>query len=202
MARGRFTALELHALKAVYASSRAIVSWRIAEMTVFVALLRAVNVGGTGMLPMKVLAGMCADLGFDNVRTYIQSGNVVFRSRLSGQRVQASLEKVLAAHMGKKIDVIVRDAADLRRVLEANPFPDAEPAKVAVAFCSAPVQKKVFDAVVAPGGEQIVAGREEVYIYYPDGMGRSKLKFPKTEGFATVRNINTVSRLVIMTEET
>jgi uncharacterized protein (DUF1697 family) len=170
-------------------------------MTVFVALLRAVNVGGTGMLPMKVLAGMCADLGFDNVRTYIQSGNVVFRSRLPGPRVQAALEQVLTAHMGKKIDVIVRDAAEMRRVLKANPFPDAEPSRVAVAFCSAPVQKKLFDAVVAPGGEQVVASRQEVYIFYPDGMGRSKLKFPKTDGFATVRNINTVARLVSMMEE-
>jgi uncharacterized protein (DUF1697 family) len=170
-------------------------------MTVFVALLRAVNVGGTGKLPMKVLAGMCTELGFEDVRTYIQSGNVVFRSRLSGARVQSSLERVLTAHMGKKIDVIVRDAPEMRRVLKANPFRDAQPSKIAVAFCSVPVQKELFEAVVAPGGEQIVAGRQEVYIYYPDGMGRSKLKFPKTGGFATVRNINTVSRLVAMTGE-
>lgn len=170
-------------------------------MTVFVALLRGVNVGGTGMLPMKVLAGMCTELGYENVRTYIQSGNVVLRSRLSGARVQASLERVLTSHMGKKIDVIVRDAADMRRVLKANPFRDAQPSKVAVAFCSVPVQKKLFEAVVAPGGEQIVAGSQEVYIYYPDGMGRSKLKFPRIEGFATVRNINTVTRLVAMTDE-
>jgi uncharacterized protein (DUF1697 family) len=84
---------------------------------------------------------------------------------------------------------------------EGQPVSEAEPAKVAVAFCSVPVQKRLFEAVVAPGGEQIVAGRQEVYIHYPDGMGRSKLKLPKTEGFATVRNINTVSRLVGMTDE-
>jgi uncharacterized protein (DUF1697 family) len=171
------------------------------RMAVFVALLRAVNVGGTGSLPMKVLSGLCTDLGFRDVRTYIQSGNVVFRCGLSSARIRTSLEKALTAHMGKKIDVIVRDAAELRQALVANPFPNAEPSKVAVAFCSTPVRKELFAAVVAPGGEQIVAGGSEVYIYYPNGMGRSKLKFPKTDGFATVRNINTVRRLVAMTDE-
>jgi len=170
-------------------------------MTVFVALLRAVNVGGTGMLPMKDLAGLCAKLGFENVRTYIQSGNVVFASRLSRTRVRESLEQALAAYMGKKVDVILRDAGELEQVLKANPFPDAHPSRVAVAFCSAPVQKELFDAVVIPGNEQIAAGRQEVYIHYPDGMGRSKLKFPKTDGVATVRNINTVTKLVGMAGE-
>ncbi len=170
-------------------------------MTVFIALLRAVNVGGTGMLPMKDLTSLCVKLGFENVRTYIQSGNVVFASRLSPTRVRESLEKALAAHMGKKVDVILRDAAELRQVLTANPFPDAHPSRVAVAFCSVPVQKELSDAVVIPGNEQIVAGRQEVYIHYPDGMGRSKLKFPKTDGVATVRNINTVTKLVAMVGE-
>jgi uncharacterized protein (DUF1697 family) len=170
-------------------------------MRAFVALLRAVNVGGTANLPMKVLSRLCTDLGFQDVRTYIQSGNVVFRSRLPKERVRTSMERALTAHMGKQVDVIVRDAAELRRILEANPFPDGEPSKVTVAFCSTPVQKKLLDTVVPPGGEQIVAGDCEVYVYYPNGMGRSKLKFPKTEGFATVRNINTVTRLVAMLDE-
>jgi uncharacterized protein (DUF1697 family) len=168
------------------------------SIPVFVALLRAVNVGGTASLPMNVLSRLCTDLGFEDVRTYIQSGNVVFRSGLPKEKVRSSLERALTAHMGKPIDVIVRDATELRRILKANPFPDGEPSKVMVAFCSAPVQKKVFDTVVAPAGERIVAGDSEVYVYYPEGMGRSKLKFPKTEGFATVRNINTITRLVAM----
>jgi uncharacterized protein (DUF1697 family) len=170
-------------------------------MTVFVALLRAVNVGGTGKLPMKDLSKLCTDLDFRDVRTYIQTGNVVFKSPLSAVRVRASLEKSLTAHMGKKIDVVVRNAAELRRVLESNPFPTAEPARVAVVFCSVPVDKKAFDAVVAPGGEQVVAGGCEFYVHYPDGMGRSKLKLPRIEGFATMRNINTVAKLVAMTGE-
>ncbi|HUZ65645.1 MAG TPA: DUF1697 domain-containing protein, partial [Acetobacteraceae bacterium] len=82
-------------------------------MSVFIALLRAINVGGTGMLPMKALAALCADLGFGKVRTYIQSGNVVFESSLSEDGVQAGLEQALAEKMGKRIDVVVRTAREL-----------------------------------------------------------------------------------------
>jgi uncharacterized protein (DUF1697 family) len=165
-------------------------------MTVFIALLRAVNVGGTGMLAMKDLSSLCTGLGFENVQTYIQSGNVVFKSRLGRARVLVALERSLTAHMGKKIDVVLRDASELRRVLEANPFREREPAKVMVAFCSLPVDKTAFDTIVAPSGEQVVAAAHEIYVYYPDGMGRSKLKLPKTGGAVTVRNINTVTKLL------
>lgn len=170
-------------------------------MTTFVALLRAVNVGGTGMLPMKILSAMCTELGFASVRTYIQSGNVVFESKKSKASAQSCLERALAAHMGKKVDVILRDAAEIRQVLERNPFPDAPPAKVTVAFFSAPIEKALYKGVVGPDGEQVVAGTEDVYVYYPDGMGRSKLKLPKTGGVSTVRNINTVAKLVAMSDE-
>jgi len=170
-------------------------------MTTFIGLLRAVNVGGTGMLPMKILAAMCGDLGFANVRTYIQSGNVVFQSKLTREKTQAALERALAAHMGKKVDVMLRDLAELKAVLEANPFTEGEPAKIIVAFSSAPVDKKLFKGLVGPGGEQVVAGKEEIYIYYPDGMGRSKLKLPKSDSASTARNINTVGKLVAIAEE-
>jgi len=167
-------------------------------MSVFIALLRAINVGGTGMLPMKALAALCADLGFGKVRTYIQSGNVVFESSLSEDGVQAGLEQALAEKMGKRIDVVVRTARELRSVLEANPFPDAPPAKVAVVFRSAPVPKGLLDTLVIPGREEVRAGGRELYIHYPDGMGRSRLKLPPSMGATTVRNINTVARLVEM----
>ena len=166
--------------------------------TVFVALLRAVNVGGTGKLAMKDLSGLCTTIGFADVQTYIQSGNVVFRSALAKERVQEALERALLKHMGKPVDVVLRDAAELRRVLDANPFPEREPSRVAVVFCASPVSKGFLEAVVAPGGEEVVPGRHEIYIHYPDGMGRSKLKLPKSTGVSTVRNINTVARLVAM----
>jgi len=172
----------------------------VARSTAFVALLRAVNVGGTGRLAMKDLSGLCTTIGFADVQTYIQSGNVVFKSALTADKVRAALERALANHMGKPVDVIVRDAAELRRVLDGNPFPKEQPSKVAVVFCATPLAKDFAKGVVAPGGERVVAGRQEIYIHYPDGMGRSKLKLPKSTGVATVRNINTVGKLVAMTE--
>jgi len=165
-------------------------------MAVFIALLRAVNVGGTGLLPMKDLAAMCTDIGFENVRTYIQSGNVAFKSRLGESSVQAKLEKVLEAKMGKKVDVVVRTVAELESILKANPFPDAVPAKVAVLFTSSAVPPTFADNIVAPGGEQIHVGKREIYIHYPDGMGTSKLKLPRTATPSTARNINTVAKLL------
>ena len=170
-------------------------------MTTFIALLRAVNVGGTGMLPMTILSAMCCDLGFAKVRTYIQSGNVVFQSKLTREKTQAALERALAAHMGKKVDVMLRDLVELKAVLKGNPFPEGEPAKIIVGFSSAPVDKKLFKGLVGPGGEQVVAGRDEIYIYYPDGMGRSKLKLPKSDSASTARNLNTVGKLVAIAEE-
>jgi uncharacterized protein (DUF1697 family) len=170
-------------------------------MTIYVALLRAVNVGGTGMLPMKTLAALCTDLGFANVKTYIQSGNVVFASKLPKAKACAALERALEKQIGKKVDVVLRDAAEMKIALANNPFPDAPPAKVAVAFCSAPVDKAAVRKVVPPAGEKMVAKDQEFYVFYPDGMGQSKLKFPKMDGVATVRNINTVAKLVAMSDE-
>jgi uncharacterized protein (DUF1697 family) len=167
-------------------------------MTKFVALLRAINVGGTGKLPMKQLAVLCGDLGYQNVRTYIQSGNAVFESILSETAVRDALAKALTRAMGKPADLVVRTAADMRAVLKANPFPDKEGAKVAVAFLSGAMPRRALDDVVAPGGEDVRPGKGVVYIYYPDGMGRSKLKLSKALGVVTVRNINTVGKLVEM----
>jgi uncharacterized protein (DUF1697 family) len=167
-------------------------------MPVFVGLLRAINVGGTGMLAMKELAGLCTGIGFENVRTYIQSGNVIFESELTEKRIQAELERMLAERMGKKIDVMVRTAAELRAILDANPFPDREPAKVAVLFSSKTIPKELIDELKAPGGEQLHAGKREIYIYYPVGLGKSKLRLPAKLGALTARNINTVGKLAAL----
>ena len=90
-------------------------------MTAFVALLRAVNVGGTGKLPMRDMKEMCEALGFGGVRTYIASGNVVFTSRKSEAAVKAALEARLKAYAGKPVGVLVRSAAEMQAVLTDNP---------------------------------------------------------------------------------
>jgi uncharacterized protein (DUF1697 family) len=165
-------------------------------MKIFVALLRGINVGGTGLLPMKELVSLCASIGFRSVRTYIQSGNVLLRSELGEDAVRARLEEALAAKMGKRTDVMVRTLAELQAVVQENPFPDREPAKVTVAFLVSPPPRDLAERVIAPGGELVKSGRREVYVYYPDGMGRSKLKLPLDGAAATVRNMNTVAKLV------
>jgi uncharacterized protein (DUF1697 family) len=107
-------------------------------MTTYVALLRAVNVGGTGMLPMKELQTLCIELGLNNVRTYIQSGNVLFDSQLSEPTLKRKLEQVLAEKLGRPVGVLTRTTAELRAILEANPFRGAKPPQVGVVFLPEP----------------------------------------------------------------
>lgn len=148
---------------------------------------------------MKDLAALCSGLGFAHVRTYIQSGNIIFESQLSEEQVRSRLESALAARMGKEISVMLRTPAEMRSILSTNPFPDKEPAKVAVAFLTDPPPKNLMKNVVCPGGEEVQGGKREIYVYYPEGMGRSKLKLPLEGAAATVRNMNTVAKLVEIT---
>jgi uncharacterized protein (DUF1697 family) len=168
--------------------------------TTHLALLRGINLGNVNKLPMKDLKELFAETGCENVRTYIQSGNVVFRTELGSDRAGAALAKALAAHMGRPIDVMVRDAEAMRDALARNPFPDAEPARVAVLFCAEPVPKGLVDGLTGPDGEVVVAAGLEVYVHYVQGMGRSKLKLPKALGVCTVRNVNTVAKLVALAD--
>lgn len=167
-------------------------------MTTFVALLRAINVGGTGKLAMKNLVRLCTDLGFEGVRTYIQSGNVVLRSALAEDAIKERLEQALAETMAKPVDVVVRTAPELQSVLEDNPFPNAEPSKVGIYFQSEAADEGLLERIRAPTGEDVRLGRREIYIHFPNGMGRSKLKLPA--GTGTMRNVNTVTRLVKMAQ--
>src|SRR4051812_28498734 len=107
-------------------------------MTAFIALLRAVNVGGTGKLPMSELKGMCEAAGFENVRTYIASGNVVFESPLPEAKVKAALEKALHAYAGKPVGAMVRTGAEMAEVLKANPFPHAAANRTVAIFLDEP----------------------------------------------------------------
>jgi uncharacterized protein (DUF1697 family) len=166
----------------------------------FVALLKGINVGGRGLLSMKDLSGWCSELGFESVRTYIQSGNVVFASALTEREIASSLEKVLLSRMKKQIHVMVRTQREMNRVFGNNPFKVENPAKVAVAFLPGVTPEDLMKKVIAPGGERVRPGRREIYIYYPDGMGRSKLKLPLSDTAVTVRNMNTVGKLVAMME--
>jgi uncharacterized protein (DUF1697 family) len=166
-------------------------------MTVYVALLRAVNVGGSGLFSMNDLRALCVELGFSNVRTYIQSGNVVFDSPGSETVVGTALEGALAAKTGRPVGVLIRTAPELRAVLDANPFRDAKPAQVGVVFLPKPVTSDVVAGLVIPGNEEVRSVGREVFVHYPDGMGRSKLKL-RFAADGTTRNLNTVAKLLAM----
>lgn len=169
-------------------------------MTVYVALLRAVNVGGTGKLPMTELKAMCEAAGFRQVRTYIASGNVVFESGASAARVKALLEARLKDYAGKPVGVMVRTAEELVAVLKANPFPKAAPARTLVTFLDDAPPKDALKHATGVRGEEMRLGAREIYIHYGDGIGTSKLRIPAAKD-GTARNINTVAALVKLAGE-
>lgn len=166
-------------------------------MTRYIALLRAVNVGGTGKLSMADLKAICRDVAFDRVETYIASGNVVFDSKLSPMQVKAALEARLLAFAGKPIGVIVRTATEMQAVLKANPFPNAEPNYTLAIFLDEQPPPDALDRAKGQKDEQMRLGKREIFVYYGGGMGRSKLKIPAAEQ-GTARNMNTVAKLVEM----
>jgi uncharacterized protein (DUF1697 family) len=164
-------------------------------VNVYVGFLRAVNVGGTGKLPMSELQQMCADLGFADVRTYIASGNVVFSSDLDKKTVKKQLEDKLLSYAGKPVAVLVRTAAELVRVLEKNPFKDKEPKfTMAVLLDKKPLASSVT-SLTGQKDELLVVGHHEIYVYYPSGMGQSKLRIPAAKE-GTARNMNTIKKMV------
>ena len=166
-------------------------------MTAFVALLRAVNVGGTGKLPMSELKAKCEALGFENVRTYIASGNVVFTSRKSEAAVKKALEARLEACAGKPLGVMVRTAAEIQAVLEDNPFPKAPANRTVAIFLDAPPPTDTLAAVKGRRDEEIGLGRREIYVHYGEGMAKSKLVVPAAKA-GTARNMNTIATLAKM----
>jgi uncharacterized protein (DUF1697 family) len=164
-------------------------------MTSFVALLRAVNVGGTGKLPMTDLKAICEKLGFTNVRTYIASGNVIFETRQSESAIKSALESALGKYAGKPVGVLVRTAAELKKVLADNPFPDKAPNRTVAVFLDGRPPRDTLSSVRGAVDEEIRLGRREIYVHYGDGMARSKLRIPAAIA-GTARNMNTVAKLV------
>ncbi len=166
-------------------------------MTAFVALLRAVNVGGTGKLPMTELQPMCEAAGFAKVRTYIASGNVVFTSTAPETAVKAALEKRLASYAGKPVGVLVRTAAEMKAIVKNNPFPKAAPNRVVAIFLDAPPPTDALDHAKNVENEEMRLGAREIYVHYGEGMGQSRLKIPAAAA-GTARNMNTIAKLAEM----
>ncbi len=169
-------------------------------MTVFVALLRAVNVGGTGKLPMADLRSMAEEIGFENVATYIQSGNLVFSTGLPAEDALARLTEVLTRYFGKTPGVLLRSLPELEALCARMPFPDATPSQLLVTFLPEEASMGALEGMCAPDGEEAVVLGSEIVVHYPNGQGRSKLKLPALKP-GTARNVNTVRKLLEMARE-
>lgn len=169
-------------------------------MPTFIALLRAVNVGGTGKLPMTELKSMCESAGFTRVRTYIASGNVVFDSKKSAAGVKSALEELLFQYAGKPVQVMVRSGPEMAAVLAANPFPQAAPNRTVAIFLDTAPPSDTLDKLTGRKNEQVELGTREIYVHYGDGMAQSKLKI-RAANDGTARNINTVAKLAAMALE-
>jgi len=170
-------------------------------MKTYIAFLRGINVGGNNIIPMSKLREMCIELGFREARTYIQSGNILFKSKFSEHELIAMLEKSLENEVGKHISVIIRSANELETVISKNPFSDSNPAQLAITFYTQMVPENLLKDFVNQGPEEIVVSGREIYIHYPNGMGQSKLKLPKMQEQGTARNLNTVRKLAEMCRE-
>lgn len=167
------------------------------RLKAYVALLRAVNVGGTGKLPMSELKRMCEKTGLAEVKTYIASGNVVFGSDLTEQAIKSALERTLGAYAGKPVGVMVRTAREMNEVLERNPF-SGKPANLTAAlFVDDRLGPDALDGMSGVEREEVRPGKRVIYIYYPDGVGRSRLRIPAGKS-GTARNMNTIAKLAEM----
>ncbi|MCF3962989.1 DUF1697 domain-containing protein [Streptomyces fuscigenes] len=178
--------------------------------TSYAVLLRGVNVGGSRKVPMAELRDVLGGLGLEDVRTHLQSGNAVFRNTgTDAEALRAAIGAALLDRFGTEIACIVRDAAYLRSVVDDCPFDAAslEGRQLHVTYFSAPVGPERF-AGLDPAAylpEEFRLGDRALYLYAPDGLGRSKLGaalgrpglHPGT--IATSRNWNTVVKLVELT---
>jgi uncharacterized protein (DUF1697 family) len=164
-------------------------------MPAYIALLRAVNVGGTGKLPMDKLKAMCAAEGFTKIKTYIASGNVVFGARQSASKVKAALEKRLHAYAGKPVGAVIRTADEMAAVLKSNPFPHAAPNWTVAIFLDDAPPANALDNIRGRKDEEVRLGEREIYVSYSAGMGTSKLNIPAARK-GTARNMNTIAKLV------
>nr|WP_155999420.1 DUF1697 domain-containing protein [Streptomonospora sp. PA3] len=165
-------------------------------------MLRGINVGGRNKVRMADLRAVLGGLGYTDAATLLQSGNAAFTAAGTDPlSIGAAIRRAIETELGMDVAVMVRSAADLERVVAGVPFPVRDPAKCAVAFLDTPVDRERLAALdsAAYAPEELVPGERELYLYFPDGLGRAKLT-PLLDrylpGPATVRNWNTTTRLL------
>jgi uncharacterized protein (DUF1697 family) len=168
-------------------------------VTSYVALLRAVNVGGRQM-KMDDLKRIAAELGLENPRTFIASGNLLFASDKSEAELKSELEEALQEHMGATVGVMLRTATEIEQVAADNPFAREPGNRVVAIFLDASPPKDAIETAKNVADERMALGVREFYVHYPSGQGRSKLRIPAAAR-GTARNMNSVARLAELARE-
>jgi len=180
-------------------------------MPVLISMLRAVNVGGRSQIKMEALRALYSSLKFENPQTYVQSGNVIFKTNerdlaLIAKRIQQSIEKKFTC----RPEVILRTAAELRSVIAKNPFAkraNIEPNKLLVTFLASDpgneARENLRKQKFAP--EELHVADRELYIYFPNGIGKSRLPWPRLDKIlqtsGTGRNWNSVTKMLEIAEK-
>ena len=166
-------------------------------MTAFVAMLRAVNVAGTGKLPMADLRMVGTECGFASVRTFIASGNLLFDSRRDEAEIASMLGERIDRLMGKHVPLFVRNAGEMAEVVARNPFTDDKPSRVMAHFISEQPTQAMLDAASGVQGERLALGPRAIYVSYGEGIGKTKLKLPAVAR-GTARNMNSVAKIAAL----
>ncbi len=179
-------------------------------MPVMISMLRGVNVGGHHKIKMEALRALYESLKFEDPRTYVQSGNVIFRSKEKNSTALAKkIQDAIERTFGFRPEVILRATNELRKAIAANPFTnrDLEPGKILVTFLAGeagPEGRANLLRLKAHPEELHLKGRE-LYIYFPDGAGKSKLPWSQVEKLlqttGTARNWNSVTKMLEIAEE-
>ena len=166
-------------------------------MSAYVALLRAMNVAGTGKLPMTELKRIGEECGFKDVRTFIASGNLLFTSDLAEAEVQARIAAKLEGYFGKPVAVFVRTAAELAATAAANPFDDDKPSRVMAHFIAEEPEAAMLAEARDIAGERMALGPRAIIVSYGEGIGKTRLKLPAVK-HGTARNMNSVAKMAAM----
>jgi uncharacterized protein (DUF1697 family) len=180
-------------------------------MPVLISMLRGVNVGGHNKINMQALRALYESLQFEDPRTYVQSGNVIFRTKEKNSAALAKkIQNAIESEFGCRPEVILRTSDEVRKAIAASPFAsrrNLEPGKILVTFLAAEPPSEAHDTLLSLKShpEELHLKGRELYIYFPNGAGRSKLpwasvgKLLKTTG--TARNWNSVTKMLAIAEE-
>ncbi|MFK7749364.1 MAG: DUF1697 domain-containing protein [Kordia sp.] len=170
---------------------------------IYIAILRGINVSGSKKLPMAELRELLAKLGFENIQTYIQSGNVVFKSSQKDQeKIGSQIAEAIKKQYDYEVPVLVKTIAQWKTAIVNNPFTEEDISKQAITFLASIPEETTID--IDGKGDQFKIVHSEVYLYCPNGFGRSKLSNNlferKLKTQATTRNWRTIYKLLDLAE--